>query len=198
MSLRIFLALELDDPIKKQLIRLQQRLSAVGADVRWVHNDHIHLTMKFLGEITDGMAADICRLCQNVAAEFDPFEFGVHGAGCFANHGRPRVIWVGIVDPSGSVRRLHERIEKTLAPLGLRRELRAFKPHVTLGRVRSGQNAQDLRLAVRKDEEFEAGIQQAQEITIFSSQLSPDGPVHTIIGRADFGAEPASPLPESA
>ena len=197
MSLRIFLALELDNSIKKQLIRLQQRLSAVGADVRWVHKDHIHLTMKFLGDLTDQMAVDVCRLCQNIAAQFDPFEFGVRGAGCFSNHSRPRVLWVGIADPSGSVRRLHERIETTLGPLGLRRELRAFRPHVTLGRVRSGKNAQDLRSAVKKNEDFEAGIQAAKEITIFSSQLSPDGPLHTVIGRAVFGAEPASPLPEA-
>ena len=197
MSLRIFLALELDSPIKTKLTRLRQRLSAVGADVRWVHKDRIHLTMKFLGDLTDQMAVDVCRLCQNVAAQFDPFEFGICGAGCFSNHRRPRVLWIGITDPSGSVRRLHERIEKTLAPLGLRRELRAFRPHVTLGRVRSSKNAQELRDAVTKNEDFEAGIQSAQEITIFSSQLSPDGPVHTVIGRAVFGAEPASPLPES-
>ena len=198
MFLRVFLALDLDNPVKKRLIRLEQRLSAVGADVRWVHKSHLHLTMKFLGEITDQMVADVCRLCQNVAAEFEPFEFGVQGAGCFSNHGRPRVIWVGIADPSGSVRRLHEQIEKTLAPLGLRRELRAFKPHITLGRVRSAKNALELRDAVKKNDDFEAGIQQAQEIAIFSSQLSSDGPAHAIIGRAEFGGEPASPLPESA
>ncbi|NIA06038.1 MAG: RNA 2',3'-cyclic phosphodiesterase [Actinobacteria bacterium] len=198
MSLRVFLALELDDLIKKQLARLQHRLSAVGADIRWVKSDQIHLTMKFLGELTDKMAVDVCRLCQNVSAEFTSFEFGVHGAGCFSNHGQPRVLWVGITDPSGSVRRLHERLEKTLGPLGLRRELRAFRPHVTLGRARSGKNAQDLRLAVEKNKDFEVGIQQAQEITIFSSQLSPDGPLHTVIGRAVFGDEPASPLPGSA
>ena len=193
--MRIFLALELDNSIKKQLTRLQKRISAVGAEVRWIHKDQIHLTMKFLGDLTDKMAVDVCRLCQNVAAQFDPFTFGVHGAGCFSNHSRPRVIWVGIEDPSGSVRRLHERLEKALGPLGLRRELRAFKPHVTLGRVRSGKNAQDLRLAVKKNEDFDLGIQQAQEITIFSSQLSSDGPTHTVIGRAAFGGEPASPLP---
>ena len=198
MLLRIFLALELDSPVKKQLVRLQKRLSAVGPDVRWVHKDQIHLTMKFLGDLTDQMAVDICRLCQNVAAQFDPFEFGIRGAGCFSNHRRPRVLWIGITDPSGSVRRLHERLETTLAPLGLRRELRAFRPHITLGRVRSGKNAQELLDVVTKNEDFEAGIQSAQEITIFSSQLSSDGPVHTVIGRAVFGAEPASPLPESA
>ena len=196
MSMRVFLALELDDSIKKQLIRLQQRLDAVGAEVRWVHSQQIHLTMKFLGELSDELAADLCRLCQNVSAQFGPFEFEVRGAGCFSNHGRPRVIWIGIGDPSGFVRRLHERIEKTLAPLGLRRELRAFKPHVTLGRVRSGKNTLDLRSAVKKNEDFDAGVQQAQEITVLSSQLSPDGPVHTVIGRAVFGAEPASPLQE--
>ena len=198
MSLRVFLALDLDQPVKTQLIRLQGRLAKVGPDVRWVRSEHIHLTMKFLGDLPDNTAADVCRLCQNVSADFEPFEFEVAGAGCFANYGRPRVLWVGVVDPSGSVRRLHERIERTLAPLGLRRELRAFKPHVTLGRVRSGQNAQELRDQVKKNEKFEAGIAQAKEITIYSSQLSPDGPLHTVIGRAVFGAQPASPPVELA
>jgi len=100
------------------------------------------------------------------------------------------VLWVGIDDPGGSVRRLNERIEKTLAPLGLRRERRAFKPHVTLGRVRSAQNALELRAEVVKNTNFEAGISQATEITIYSSELGPDGPVHTVIGRAKFAAEP--------
>jgi len=193
MSLRVFLALDLDEPIKSQLLRLQERLASVGADVRWVKSEHIHLTMKFLGDVSDSTAADVCRLCRNVAAEFEPFEFEVRAAGCFANHGLPRVIWVGVEDPSGSVRRLHERIEKTLAPLGLRRERRAFKPHVTLGRVRSVRNAIELRAEVAKNNHFQAGIAQATEITIYSSQLGPEGPVHTVIGRAGFGCEIASP-----
>ena len=191
MSLRVFLALDLDQPIKSQLLRLQNRLDKIGADVRWVNSEHLHLTMKFLGEITDQMAADVCRLCQNVSAEFEPFEFDVRAAGCFANHGRPRVIWVGVEDPSGSVRRLHERIEKTLGPLGLRRERRAFKPHITLGRVRSAQNAIELRAEVVKNSNFQAGIAQASEITIYSSELTPQGPLHTVIGRAKFTAQPA-------
>ena len=191
MSLRIFLALDLDQPIKSQLLRLQNRLDKIGADVRWVKDEQIHLTMKFLGEITDQMAADVCRLCQNVSAEFEPFEFEVRAAGCFANHGRPRVLWVGVEDPSGCVRRLNERIEKTLGPLGLRRERRAFKPHVTLGRVSSAQNALELRAEVVKNTNFEAGIAQATEIAIYSSELGPDGPVHTVIGRAKFAARPS-------
>ncbi len=81
MSLRVFLALDLAQPIKSQLIRLQNRLDKIGADVRWVKSEHIHLTMKFLGELPDQMAVDVCRLCQNVAAEFEPFEFGIQGAG---------------------------------------------------------------------------------------------------------------------
>ncbi len=178
-------------------MRLQNRLDKIGADVRWVKAEHIHLTMKFLGEITDQMAADVCRLCQNVSAEFEPFEFEVRSAGCFANHGRPRVLWAGVEDPSGSVRRLNERIEKTLAPLGLRREHRAFKPHVTLGRVRSVRKALELRGEVVKNTNFEAGIAQASEITIYSSELEPDGPVHTVIGRAKFGGQAASPAEPS-
>ena len=189
--MRVFLALDLDEDIKDQLRRLQERLDKIGADVRWVKPEHIHLTMKFLGDVSDSTAADLCRLCQNVCAEFEPFEFEVRSAGCFANHGLPRVIWVGVEDPSGSVRRLHERIEKTLAPLGLRRERRAFKPHVTLGRVRSPRNAIELRAEVAKNDHFEAGIAQASEITIYSSQLGPEGPVHTVIGRAKFAAQPA-------
>ena len=190
MSLRVFLALDLDEAVKSQLIRLQNRLDKIGADVRWVKAEHIHLTMKFLGEISDQMAVDICRLCPNVSAEFEPFEFEVRSAGCFANHGLPRVVWIGIDDPSGFVRRLHERIEKTLAPLGLRRERRAFKPHVTLGRVRSARNAIELRAAVRKNDDFEAGTAQASEITIYSSELGPEGPLHTVIGRAKFAGQP--------
>ena len=195
MSLRVFLALDFDEPVKKQLLRLQERLTGVGAEVRWVRAEHIHLTMKFLGDVPDTVAADVCRLGQNLAAEFEPFEFTAVGAGCFSNHGRPRVIWVGVEDPSGSVRRLHDRIETTLAPLGLRRELRAFKPHITLGRVRSARNALELRAEVERNKTFQAGTQQAREITIYSSQLSPEGPVHTVMSRAVFGGEPASPTP---
>ena len=193
MSLRVFLALDLDQTIKDQLIRLQNRLDKIGADVRWVESEHVHLTMKFLGEISDQMAVDVCRLCQNVSVEFEPFGFEVRSAGCFANHGLPRVIWVGVEDPSGCVRRLHERIEKTLGPLGLRRERRTFKPHVTLGRVRSARNAIELRAEVVKNDNFEAGIARASEITIYSSQLGPEGPIHTVIGRAEFAAQPALP-----
>jgi 2'-5' RNA ligase len=145
MTLRTFIAIELDENVRDGLARVQAKFKKQAPDgsVKWVNPEVIHLTLKFLGDtpvskiskVADALAA----ACQGV----DPFELSFEGRGCFPNLRRPRVIWVAVRDLSGSrLARMQAAVEQHVSPLGFPTEERGFSPHLTVGRVARSANSQ--------------------------------------------------------
>jgi len=179
MAVRTFLALPLDETILRHLVRAQQTLSSAGASVRWTATSNLHLTVKFLGDVKDADLAEVCRIAGDAASRVEPFEFSVTGLVSAPPGGRMRMVWAGVVEATGRLQRLQGMLEDAYAALGFKKENRAFHPHLTVGRVRSGANVARLRAAVDElaDEEF--GTQPAQELIVFSSKLTPGGPIYS-------------------
>ena len=136
-TLRTFIAIELDEELKADLQRVQDRLREQVAprSVRWVRPEAIHLTLKFLGDTPAGEGGGSQGCACQAAAQVSPFRFTVGGLGCFPNTRRPRVVWVGLQEPTGALARLRDAVEAQVAPLGFPTETRPFRPHLTLGRV---------------------------------------------------------------
>jgi len=187
MSIRTFVAIPIDKEITQQLVEVQQALSASGARVRWVAGENIHLTMKFLGDVRDEQINDVCEAAKQVAKKIEPFEFTVAGVMCIPPRGALRMIWVGLTDKTGTSEKLQSLLEDTYAQMGFRKENRSFRPHLTLGRVKSSKNTDQLRQAVEKFANKEFGLQLADQIIVFSSQLKPDGPVYSPMATIKLG-----------
>lgn len=184
--MRCFLAIELPEEIQDQLARLQERLGAQVRGVRWTRTDHIHLTVKFLGEVPDRDIPSICELASTIAARYEPFELEIGQTGCFPPRGPARIVWAGIPDPPQSLNDCQRDCENGYAELGFKAEHRRYHPHLTIGRVKDPRANQDIRLAIENEGQFEAGRFQAEELVVFQSVLERSGPIYTVISRAPF------------
>ena len=184
-KIRTFVAVDVDASVRALAAELIGELSAVGADVKWVEPDHLHLTLKFLGDVDAREIHQVCRAVGEAAGQTKPFEFEVRGAGAFPNVKRPRTIWLGAGPGEAQMGRLAERIESALETIGYRREARRFKAHLTIGRVRRGGPAvAELGSRLGDYADFEVGRTTVDEVIVYSSELTSSGPRYEVLGRA--------------
>ncbi|MDI7277312.1 MAG: RNA 2',3'-cyclic phosphodiesterase, partial [Anaerolineae bacterium] len=136
-GVRTFVAIELDVDLRTTLGELQGRLrrAPLARLGRWVAPEGIHLTLKFLGNVPAGRVPELGEALRRACARIAPFEIAIAGLGCFPSYQRPRVLWVGVEEPTGSLERLYSAVERELERVGFRPEGRPFTPHLTLARV---------------------------------------------------------------
>lgn len=125
---RLFVALDLPNDIKESLDPLMQGLD----DVRWMHDDQLHLTLRFIGELDNGRANDVADALSLVAGL--PFDLCLKGIGHFPPRGDPRTIWASIQRQS-ELTSLKRRIDRALQQAGIARDTKKYTPHVTLARL---------------------------------------------------------------
>lgn len=188
MSIRTFIAVDLDEDIRKAIARACGAIDLGGAKVRWTSPDQLHVTLKFLGDVPDDRVADVCDIVADAAARHDPFHFGVRGLLAIPPAGRKlRMVWAGVTDPTGELAALQEHVETSLLGLGFREETRRFRPHVTAGRFRRVRNVGRVREAVAGLAESDFGVQEVGEAVVYSSLLTPEGAVHQRVAGAPLG-----------
>jgi RNA 2',3'-cyclic 3'-phosphodiesterase len=187
-TLRTFVAVEITQSIRDRAGDLIAALAAAAADVKWVEPHNLHLTLKFLGEVKQQEIVRVSQAMARGAAEVQPFDLEVCGAGAFPTAARPHTVWFGSGEGAEQMIALHDRVEAALAKLGYREEHRRFQPHLTLGRVRSGgPGVAELGTLVKQNADFLAGQMTVGKVTLFSSTLTPDGPVYEILATAPLG-----------
>jgi 2'-5' RNA ligase len=183
--LRTFIAVDLGKPLRDRCAALQENLARTGADVRWVEIQSIHLTLLFLGDVDEREIAPLCRVVAEWCGTLAAFPLSVETVGCFPNPRRPRVVWVGVGQGKEQVTALHDALEPPLLQLGCyRREDRPYTPHVTLGRVRTDRDGDQLAAAIKRHAKWQGGVTEVREVHVLSSELTPEGPVYTVLSRA--------------
>ncbi len=179
--MRTFIAIELAPEIKNELARLIQRLSPLTRNVHWVGTDGMHLTLKFLGEISEVQAGRVEAVLELCCRGRSPIGLSVKGAGWFPPGSKsPRVLWVGL-EAGPELGSLQSGIESALAKEGFPPERRDFHPHLTLGRVRSPQGLRPVLDEMEKAKESEFGRMTASCVTFFQSRLKPGGAEYLIL-----------------
>lgn len=183
---RTFVAVEVSDGVRSQTVELIRRLCrASEAKVSWVAPANMHMTLKFLGDQSDEDVAAICQAVREGAASVEPFEFYCRGAGAFPDAQRPRTLWLGVTEGLDCFRSLHAAIDAALAKRRFPKDRQQFRPHLTIGRVRSaGPQVRSLSEALRACEDFDAGPTTVDEVTVFASELSPAGPTYEVLAQA--------------
>ncbi len=153
--------------------------------MKWVEPHNLHLTLKFLGNVHENEIAEVCRAVEQGAAAVEPFELELRGAGAFPNSARPRTVWLGAGAGTEEMVVLHDRVEAALAELGYREEHRRFQSHLTIGRVRgAGPGIAELGKLIQQQADFQAGRLDVGQLTVFSSKLTPDGPIYDVLSTA--------------
>ncbi len=191
-TIRAFIAIPLPQPLLRELDRVQRRLEnkIPPRSVRWVRAAGIHLTLKFLGDTPLEKLPGIEAALWAVARHAPSCTFTVGELGCFPNPRRPRVVWVGVQEPSGRLAALQDAIEEVVVPFGYQPEGRGFTPHLTLGRVQRRASRSD---AARIGEVVVAtnvgtlGQVAATSFALIQSVLKPTGAEYTTLSEFELG-----------
>jgi 2'-5' RNA ligase len=176
--IRAFLAIDLPETLRPGLALAQGELKKSHADVRWVPQGNIHITLKFFGNLPDAAVPPIIAAARQAASQQAPLSLEVLGAGAFPSSRSPRVVWLGLGGDLLPLSQFFYRLEKAFAQLGYPPEGRAFNPHLTLGRVRSPEGRAQLSRAIEKLVVAWPPFQ-VREIILYQSVLSPKGSTYT-------------------
>ena len=194
-AVRLFVAIELPDEarlaITGEQTRIRRRLEgSKQSSIKWVTPDHLHLTLAFLGYVANERLETVVEsMRQPLDAESFSLEFG--GLGVFPPRGDPRVLWIGVKDGAEEVVALQRLVADRLARLELTLEERAFHPHLTLARWRSGGRSD--RERVREQETAQRLVRiDVSDVTLMESRLSPAGSTYIALCHSRL-REPAVP-----
>jgi 2'-5' RNA ligase len=186
--MRLFVALDLPSEVRQRIAdEVVEPLRGTLRGVRWVQTDVLHVTLAFLGERSAREAEEARVAVRALAEGRSAARITLQGLGVFPERERPRVIWLGVRDPA-PVRDLHRAFERSRARLGVPAEGRAYHPHVTLGRVPAGAEA-DVREALAPAlaaVRFEAEVT-LDAVQLMQSELTPAGPRYTTLYSASLG-----------
>ena len=173
--MRAFLGISIPDNLKSKITKIQDRFD--DFDIKFVEPENLHFNLRFFRYIETEKVKKLKEILEKISVQFEPFEIEISGIGAFPSKNYVKVIWLGVKQGYQTFKSLSEMIGKSLEALGFEKENR-FTPHLTLGRVRSGRNKNELLVLLRKLEDVEVGKMKIDKITLFQSKLSPKGPVY--------------------
>lgn len=190
--LRAFIALEIPAPIREAIQQQTTvlRKSADSSLVRWVPAGNLHLTLKFLGDVSTTNLPFLTQMLAREAGQHTGFSLQVGGLGAFPNSRRPRVIWIGIHAPE-ELSALARSLESATRRLGYPPEERPFSPHLTIGRIKQTTSPADLQRVHTALESTQVGPLGSAEVTavhLMKSDLQPTGSVYTRLFSAPLSA----------
>lgn len=186
---RLFIAVELPDTLRNELVGLQQRLKRDPLPVRWVQPEAMHLTLWFLGDVPVGQVAPLKMAMLSSFAGQRAVHVHLGAPGAFPNLQRPQVIWVGLAEGEAHLRVWYDALAHRLPSLGFYPEPRPFRPHLTLGRVRreaSAEQQQRLGAAIRALTLSSGQGWDLRRVVLFRSDLRPEGPRYTALAEVDL------------
>lgn len=183
--IRAFIAVDLSPTILEKIEHvaqdLQQQMDTVP--IRWVPTENIHLTLKFLGNVSTANLEILMDILGKVVASHHECDISVGGIGVFPKTHNPRVIWVGMEVPQ-ELTNLQYNIEIETARLGYSREHRPFSPHLTFGRVSRNASTEEIQKIAKILENYRVGFLGATRVRtvyLYRSDLKPEGAEYTPI-----------------
>ena len=169
---RLFVGIELPEELRRRMVMIQTGVERA----KWVAEENLHLTLRFIGEVSGDVASDVAEALSTVHAA--PFLLTVDGAGHFESRKRVRALWLGI-ERSDALNGLRDRIESALVRAGLEPERRKFKPHITIARLNDGSPGM-AREWLASNTMFRAIPFTVEKFVLFSSHLSREKAIYTV------------------
>ena len=181
--MRAFIAVEIPQAIKEGMTSVRDRLKSAGVDAGWSRPEGVHLTLKFLGELSEARVPEIMRALALALGDTEQFRLGVEGVGVFPNPASARVVWFGLTGDIKALVALRSAVEQAMAGLGIERDVRPYTPHLTLGRIK----------LIRKRDPWLKGLEGVRNsklpgfdvtaVGLIRSELRPTGAVYWELGR---------------
>jgi 2'-5' RNA ligase len=181
--IRSFIAVDLDEgSILERIVAVQKALEQTRAQLKIVEPQIMHLTLRFLGEVPQTTIGKVKETLDSL--RFQSFEAEFTGLGVFPNPRRINVVWAGIKQGQDELSGIFRQLEPKLRQLGFPPDDKGFSPHMTIARVKSAMNREQLAAYVesKRDEEF--GKMTVKAVRLKKSTLTPKGPIYTTIHEA--------------
>ncbi len=172
MTKRLFVAIDLPESTRQVLTGLDPHIRGV----RWTDAAQMHLTLSFLSEVPDEIDLELREKLSAIA--FGAFFLPIVGVGTFSAKGAPKIIWIGVGKAHPHLFQIYKRVQEAALAVGLEPELRPWHPHITLARCRD-VSAQSLRKFLQTNTGFDTGMVRVEAFHLYSSKLTPAGPIHT-------------------
>ena len=182
--MRLFVALDVPEATRHALGDAIQKFESVCRGARWAREESVHVTLKFIGHVEETKLPAI-KDCLGEAKVSSPVEIAFRTFGFFPNERRPRVFWLG-TESGPNLAALAAEIESSLEPLGIPRDARAFKPHLTLARFKTEEGLPKLREMVASLARPDFGRMIATEFHLYESVLNSSGAAHTKLASYRF------------
>jgi RNA 2',3'-cyclic 3'-phosphodiesterase len=176
--MRLFIAIDPDEPTRRQVATVQQKLAATRADVRWVQPENYHITIKFLGEVDDSLVPEISARLDRAAAQVPVFPLKLEGITQLPSRGPARVIVSPVISPDQRITKLHRLIDSAIGGMGLAMDTHILVPHLTLGRVHTNHGLNRLLRRLPHHESEPLGSWHVHETCLYQSTLTPEGSIY--------------------
>src|SRR6266516_6327022 len=182
---RTFIALELNEALQRFLGEIISQISQELPDLRWVDPTGVHLTLAFLGELNDEQLAQAKQATEQAAQQCSPFDYHLSHLGTFGSPRHPRVIWLGIAEPTGKLIQVQHALNQELEQRGFEVDKRPFSPHLTLSRIKAplkpDEHQRLQRLLANKQLILSSSTYHVQHISVMKSELSRTGATYTCL-----------------
>jgi 2'-5' RNA ligase len=179
--MRLFISVELPDQVKKQIADLVTELKQVGAEIKWAEPENLHITLLFLGEVADSRRDNLITLSAKAVSGQTSFRANFSGLGTFPEGSNPRVVWVGTAAGGAELKVLADSLAETLSRAGFPGADKEFKPHITIGRIKSRKGMDILKQKMAAIKVVSFGEAVIDRVCLMKSTLTPKGPVYNKI-----------------
>ncbi len=187
--MRVFIGATLDKSMQGRIRDFQTKMKLETArykrEINWIFPDECHITVAFLGEVSEDDIPTICDIVDPIVAKTKPFRIKAEGVRAFGR--TPRVIWAAIKDGGEPLGELHTKITEALEPVGLYQEKLKFSPHVTLARItdpKAGRYIKDIAVTLSS---YPFGVMALRSIDLYQSVLGKYGAMYTHLAQFPFG-----------
>ncbi len=178
--MRIFIGIRLDNDVIAAIEKFLEPFKKTNTPIRWVKPENTHITLKFIGEVSPGKYSRIEEALTGTPFNIDNFTVSLQGCGKFGRGGSLNIFWIGMA-ANPSLEQLYEKIETTLAKLGIKKEDRPFKAHITVGRNKKNFNFKSIFKLIEENNDRRIIEFPVSHFQLFKSQLTPEGPIYTVL-----------------
>ena len=178
-NIRCFVAIEIPEDIQNRLIAIQDEIRQQIGPASWVKPGNIHLTLKFLEEVSHNDIQSVGEVIEQVAQRHPAFSMQIGGIGAFPNLERSRVLWTGITVGTAEIKVLAQEVNTELSGCGYPADSKQLNPHLTLARLRSRVDLNPLVDTFRQYDQIDGTNMEVNGIALIQSELHPSGAIYT-------------------
>ncbi len=180
--MRMFLAVDIESGVKSNILVLIEKLKGFEGTIKWVKPNNIHITNYLFGEVSEKDSITLQQLIAKALMAIHPFSVSIKGISGFPSLQRPRVLWVGVENPSKELSVIYNLVDKHLqeSSISAYRDSKSYTPHITIGRVKGPFDKKILH-EIDEDREQDFGSFQVDNVVLYQSTLMREGPKYSPI-----------------